>query len=54
VRRWRNLAAHREAQARGRHGVFRDYRLRVAEVMRDYGLREREQAPPDAPHLSIT
>jgi heme-degrading monooxygenase HmoA len=54
VRRWRKLAAHREAQARGRHGVFRDYRLRVAEVMRDYGLREREQAPPDAPHLSIT
>jgi heme-degrading monooxygenase HmoA len=54
VRGWRNLAAHREAQARGRHGVFRDYRLRVAEVMRDYGLREREQAPPDAPHLSIT
>jgi heme-degrading monooxygenase HmoA len=48
VRRWRNLAAHREAQARGRHGVFRDYRLRVAEVMRDYGLREREQVPPDA------
>jgi heme-degrading monooxygenase HmoA len=48
VRRWRNLASHREAQARGRQGVFRDYRLRVAEVVRDYGLREREQAPADA------
>jgi len=48
VRRWRDLASHREAQARGRQGVFRDYRLRVAEVVRDYGLREREQAPPDA------
>ena len=48
VRRWRNLAAHREAQARGRQGVFRDYRLRVAEVVRDYGLREREEAPADA------
>jgi heme-degrading monooxygenase HmoA len=47
VRRWRNLASHREAQARGRQGVFRDYRLRVAEVVRDYGLREREQAPAD-------
>lgn len=45
VRRWRTQAAHREAQARGRQGVFRDYRLRVAEVVRDYGLREREQAP---------
>lgn len=48
VRRWRNLATHREAQARGRQGVFRDYRLRVAEVVRDYGLREREEAPADA------
>jgi heme-degrading monooxygenase HmoA len=48
ARRWRNLASHREAQARGRQGVFRDYRLRVAEVMRDYGLREREEAPADA------
>jgi heme-degrading monooxygenase HmoA len=48
VKGWRNLASHREAQARGRQGVFRDYRLRVAEVVRDYGLRERDEAPPDA------
>ena len=48
VRRWRNLPSHRDAQARGRQGVFRDYRLRVAEVQRDYGLREREEAPADA------
>jgi len=48
VRRWRTQSAHREAQARGRQGVFRDYRLRVAEVVRDYGLCEREEAPPDA------
>jgi heme-degrading monooxygenase HmoA len=48
VREWRNLDAHRAAQARGRAGVFHDYRLRVAEVVRDYGLREREEAPPDS------
>jgi heme-degrading monooxygenase HmoA len=48
VRRWRNVEAHREAQARGRAGVFHDYRLRVAEVVRDYGLREREEAPQDS------
>jgi heme-degrading monooxygenase HmoA len=54
VRRWRNLPSHRDAQARGRQGVFRDYRLRVAEVMRDYGLRERGQAPGDAPQLRIS
>jgi heme-degrading monooxygenase HmoA len=54
VRRWRNLASHRDAQRKGRQGVFRDYRLRVAEVVRDYGLREREEAPADAPRLRIS
>jgi heme-degrading monooxygenase HmoA len=48
VAEWRELAAHRDAQARGRGGVFEDYRLRVAEVLRDYGLNEREQAPADS------
>jgi heme-degrading monooxygenase HmoA len=48
VRRWRNLASHRDAQRKGRQGVFCDYRLRVAEVVRDYGLRERDEAPADA------
>ena len=48
VRAWRNLATHRNAQARGRAGVFKDYRLRVASVIRDYGLREREHAPRDS------
>lgn len=48
LERWRNLEAHRIAQARGRGGVFEDYRLRVAEVIRDYGMHEREQAPQDS------
>jgi heme-degrading monooxygenase HmoA len=47
VARWRNLEAHRMAQARGRAGVFRDYRLRVADVVRDYGLRDRAGVPLD-------
>lgn len=45
---WRSLEAHRAAQAAGRGGVFQDYRLRIAAVVRDYGLGEREQAPPDS------
>ena len=45
---WRNTAGHRATQAEGRAGVFRDYRLRVAEVLRDYGPTDREQAPPDS------
>lgn len=44
---WRNRDAHRQAQTCGRASVFADYRLRVAHVMRDYGMREREQAPAD-------
>src|SRR6187551_938344 len=44
---WRNLEPHRAAQAAGRGGVFADYRLRVANVIRDYGLRERDKAPAD-------
>ncbi|MBQ5950117.1 antibiotic biosynthesis monooxygenase [Massilia sp. ST3] len=48
VKRWRTLEAHRAAQAAGRGGMFRDYRLRVAAVMRDYGLHEREEAPQDS------
>jgi len=48
VKRWRNLEGHRAAQAKGRGGIFADYRLRVASVIRDYGMAEREQAPSDS------
>jgi heme-degrading monooxygenase HmoA len=45
---WRNLEAHRRAQAEGRSGVFKDYRLRVASIIRDYGMHDRAQAPADS------
>lgn len=48
VAAWRRLEAHRMAQREGRRRVFRDYRLRVAEVVRDYGMDERAQAPADS------
>ena len=48
VKRWRQLEAHRAAQAKGRGGIFADYRLRVASVIRDYGMSERGEAPPDS------
>ena len=48
VRRWRNVQLHREAQAKGRGGIFSAYRLRVAEVTRDYSLADRAQAPADS------
>jgi heme-degrading monooxygenase HmoA len=45
---WRAREGHRLAQAEGRAGVFRDYRLRVAAIARDYGMADRIQAPPDS------
>jgi len=48
VAQWRNTEAHRGAQGAGRSGVFADYRLRVAAVLRDYGLNERDEAPADS------
>jgi heme-degrading monooxygenase HmoA len=48
VAAWRNLEPHRHAQAAGRHDIFQDYRLRIARVVRDYGLADRAQAPADS------
>ncbi|WP_397541877.1 antibiotic biosynthesis monooxygenase [Roseovarius salis] len=48
VAEWRRLAAHRKAQEQGRGGLFADYRLRVAHVLRDYGMTERDEAPADS------
>ena len=48
VAAWRNTEHHRSAQKAGRDGVFRDYRLRVAGVLRDYGMKERAEAPADS------
>jgi len=48
VEQWRTLEAHRFAQAAGRANIFRDYRLRVVGVIRDYGMYSREQAPSDS------
>jgi heme-degrading monooxygenase HmoA len=48
VKAWRNTEEHRQAQVAGRGGIFTDYRLRIAHVVRDYGLHERSQAPSDS------
>lgn len=48
---WRQLAAHRKAQSKGRTDFFADYRLRVAGVIRDYGKHERAEAPKDSRDL---
>lgn len=48
VKDWRNRASHRATQGKGRGGVFSDYRLRIASVVRDYGLFERDEAPDDS------
>lgn len=48
VKAWRNTEEHRRAQRAGRGGIFAGYRLRIAQVVRDYGLTERAQAPEDS------
>lgn len=48
VAAWRNDPDHRHAQALGRSRFFPGYRLRIAEVTRDYGPDDREDAPADS------
>lgn len=48
VEDWRNLVAHRAAQAKGRDRFFKDYRLKVASILRDYGPNDRAEAPDDS------
>ena len=48
VKNWRNNSKHRESQMKGRTGIFKDYRLRIASVVRDYGMIERAEVPEDS------
>jgi heme-degrading monooxygenase HmoA len=48
VAAWRQIEEHRAAQKKGRAEVFRDYRIRIATVFRDYSMTEREQTPADS------
>ena len=47
VQRWRKVAEHRLAQTAGRTEHFSDYRIRIAHVIRDYGMNARDEAPED-------
>ncbi|MCD9189467.1 MAG: antibiotic biosynthesis monooxygenase [Pyrinomonadaceae bacterium] len=51
IAEWRNLEHHRAAQKQGRNSIFADYRLRIANVVRDYGMNDREQAPDDSKEI---
>jgi heme-degrading monooxygenase HmoA len=48
IKKWRNEEMHRLAQATGRESIFKDYRLRIANVVRDYGMFDRKEAPADS------
>lgn len=48
VDQWRNLESHRRIQDSSRKTIFADYRLRVATVVRDYGMKDRTEAPADS------
>ena len=48
VRQWRTVEEHRRIQGAGRESIFADYRLRVAQVIRACGMRERDQVRDDS------
>ncbi len=48
VAAWRNVAEHRRSQGKGRAKIFDNYRLRIAGVIRDYGMNDRAEAPKDS------
>lgn len=48
IQQWRNLEMHRNAQAKGREYIFKDYHLRTAQVVRDYGMFDRKEVPSDS------
>ena len=48
VKGWRSQMHHRATQRAGREHIFSDHRLRVASVIRDYGMFERDEAPADS------
>ena len=48
VAAWRNVPGHRATQGKGRAKIFENYRLRIAGVIRDYGMDDRAQAPKDS------
>ena len=45
IKQWREFDLHRLAQEKGKTGIFADFRIRVAEVLRDYGMADREEVP---------
>ena len=48
VAAWRNMPQHRKTQGKGRATIFENYRLRIAGVIRDYGMHDRAEAPKDS------
>jgi heme-degrading monooxygenase HmoA len=48
IKEWRNLEMHRNAQLKGREYIFKNYHLRIAQVVRDYGMFDRAEAPIDS------
>ncbi len=48
IEKWRNRMEHRDGQGEGKNTLFDSYRVRVAEIVRDYSKTDRKQAPTDS------
>ena len=53
IEKWRNLLEHRAAQKKGRESLFNSFRIRVAQVVRDYTESDRIEAPLDSNDLLV-
>jgi heme-degrading monooxygenase HmoA len=48
IKQFRNLELHRLAETESRKSIFKDYQIKIAEVVRDYGMKDRKEAPADS------
>jgi heme-degrading monooxygenase HmoA len=48
VKKWRNIEIHRQAQSKGIKSIFKDYRIRIGSIVRDYGMFDRKESPEDS------
>ena len=48
VDEWRNLSTHRKMQSKGRKELFEDYDIKVVQVLRNYSMLDRKEAPTDS------
>lgn len=45
ISEWRSVEQHKNAQQKGRSSIFDDYKIRVGNIVRNYGFYDRKECP---------